>query len=66
MELGKSVNQAGMAAFKPENTYAHPIAGAFASACGYDAEGKVVSPNSPKSDGPHTPDGAPDWRPADR
>jgi hypothetical protein len=65
MEHGKSVNQAGMAAFKPEDTYAHPIAHAFAGAVGFDAEGKVVSPSVPMS-GPHSPSGAAQFREGDR
>jgi hypothetical protein len=61
MELGKNVNLDGMAAYQPEQTHAHPIAHAFASAVGFDAEGKVVSPDAPMS-GPHSPSAAPDYR----
>lgn len=49
MELGNSINQAGKAAFKPEDTYAHPIASSFASAIGFDGSGTVVSPDTPQS-----------------
>jgi hypothetical protein len=65
MELGKSCNQAGHAAFHPDDTYAHPIAEKFAMAVGYDHEGKNVMPNSPMS-GPHSPSGAPEWQEGDR
>lgn len=65
MELGKSINFDGHAAYKPEDTYAHPIAQAFGSSCGYDSEGKVVSPNTPMN-GPHSPSVAPTWREGDR
>lgn len=49
MELGNTVNLDGCAAYKPEMTYAHPIAQSFASAIGFDGEGKVVSPDVPAS-----------------
>jgi hypothetical protein len=65
MELGKSINLDGCAAYKPEMTYAHPIAQAFAGAVGFDSEGKVVSPNTPMN-GPHSPSGAPAFRDGDR
>jgi hypothetical protein len=61
MELGKTVNHDGHAAFQPEHTYAHPIASSFASAIGFDGEGKIVSPDVP-SNGPHSPNAAPDFR----
>lgn len=61
MELGKSLNLDGHAAYQPADTYAHPIASSFASAIGFDGEGKVVSTDSPMS-GPHSPSGAPDFR----
>lgn len=61
MELGKSLNLDGHAAYQPEHTYAHPIASSFASAIGFDGEGKVVSPDSPMN-GPHSPNAAPDFR----
>ncbi len=61
MELGKSLNLDGHAAYQPEHTYAHPIAQSFAGAIGFDHEGKVVSPDSPMS-GPHSPSGAADFR----
>lgn len=65
MELGKSVNLDGHAAYQAEHTYAHPIARSFASAVGFDAEGKVVSPDVPGS-GPHAPSGAPEFRSGSR
>lgn len=65
MELGKSINMDGHAAYKPEDTYAHPIAQAFGAACGFDHEGKVVSPSVP-SNGPHSPNMAPAFRDGDR
>lgn len=49
MELGNSLNLDGHAAYKPEDTFEHSIAGSFASAIGFDAEGKVVSPDVPMS-----------------
>lgn len=61
MELGKTLNLDGHAAYQPEHTYAHPIAHSFASAIGFDHEGKVVSPDSPMN-GPHMPNAAPDFR----
>jgi hypothetical protein len=65
MELGKSINLDGKAAYKPEDTYAHSIAHAFGASCGFDHEGKVVSPDSPHS-GPHSPSMAPPMREGDR
>ncbi len=61
MELGKTLNLDGHAAYQPEHTYAHPVAQSFASAIGFDGEGKVVSPDSPNS-GPHSPAAASDFR----
>lgn len=61
MELGKTLNLDGKAAYQPEHTYAHPIAQTFAGAVGFDAEGKVVSPDLPSS-GPQGASGAPDFR----
>jgi len=61
MEPGKTLNLDGKAAYLPEHTYAHPIASSFASAIGYDGEGKVVSSDSPTS-GPSNPSAAPDFR----
>lgn len=49
MELGNTLNLDGKAAYKPEHTYAHPIAQSFASAIGFDSEGKVVYPDAPSS-----------------
>jgi len=46
---GVSINLDGHAAYKPEHTYAHPIAQAFASGIGFDHEGKLVSPDAPSS-----------------
>jgi hypothetical protein len=62
MELGKSINLDGKAAYKPEDTYAHGIASAFPSAIGFDGEGKVVSPDSPMGASVHSPSAAPDFR----
>jgi len=63
MELGKSLNLDGHAAYQPEHTYAHPVAQSFASAIGFDGEGKVVSPDSgPNSASVHSPEGASDFR----
>jgi len=61
MELGKTLNLDGKAAYQPEHTYAHPVANSFASAIGFDATGSVVSPDAPTS-GPHGPTAAPDFR----
>lgn len=62
MELGKTLNLDGKAAYVPEQTYAHPIASLFASAVGFDGEGKVVSPDAPAS-GPSSGNVAtPDFR----
>jgi hypothetical protein len=49
MELGKTLNLDGKAAYLPEHTYAHPIGNSFASAIGYDGTGTVVSPDTPSS-----------------
>lgn len=65
MELGKSINLDGKAAFRPEDTYAHPIAQAFGSAMGFDHEGKNVGPSVPHS-GPHSPSNAGHFREGDR
>jgi hypothetical protein len=63
MELGKTLNLDGHAAYQPEHTYAHPIANSFASAIGFDAEGKNVSPDGgPMGASVHSPSGAPDFR----
>jgi hypothetical protein len=63
MELGKTLNLDGHAAYRPEDTYAHPVAQSFASAIGYDGEGKIVSPDSgPMGASVHSPAGAPDFR----
>lgn len=60
MELGKSIDQSGKAAFKPEHTQAHPIAQMFASAVGYDGEGKTCTPDVPQTG--LSASSAPDWR----
>ena len=65
MENGKSINLDGRAAYRPEDTYAHPIAQAFGSAMGFDHEGKIVGPSVPAS-GPHSPSNAGQWRTGDR
>ena len=65
MELGKSLNLDGHAAYQPEHTYAHPIAQTFASAIGFDGEGKIVSPDVPMS-GPDSPSAAPEFRTGSR
>ena len=61
MELGKSLNLDGKAAYAPEHTFAHPIASSFASQVGYDGTGTVVSPDVPSS-GPSSPSVAPPTR----
>lgn len=66
MELGKTLNLDGKAAYQPEHTYAHPIAASFASAVGFDGEGKVVSPDSPMGASVHSPSPAPDFRTGSR
>jgi len=58
---GVSINLDGHAAYKPEHTYAHPIAQAFASGIGFDGEGKNVSPDAPSA-GPHATSVAPEFR----
>lgn len=62
MELGKSLNLDGKAAYQPEHTYAHPIAQRFAGAIGFDAEGKVVSPDVPGAGPAGSLSAAPDFR----
>lgn len=62
MELGKTLNLDGKAAYQPEHTFAHPIAGSFASAIGFDGEGKVVSPDTPTTGPSGTAVATPDFR----
>ena len=62
MELGKTLNLDGKAAYQPEHTFAHPVAETFAHAIGFDHEGKVVSPDSPMGASVHMPSGAPNFR----
>lgn len=62
MELGKSINLDGKAAYQPEHTYAHPIAQSFASGVGFDGEGKVVSPDVPGAGPTGSLSVAPDFR----
>jgi hypothetical protein len=66
MELGKSLNLDGHAAYQPEHTFAHGVAQTFASGIGYDHEGKVVSPDSPMGASVHAPSVAPDFRTGSR
>lgn len=61
MELGKTLNLDGKAAYRPEDTLPHSVAQAFASGIGFDGEGKVVSPDTPMS-GPEKPSVAPPHR----
>jgi hypothetical protein len=49
MELGKSVDQSGKAAFKPEDTRAHSIASSFAGNVGYDGCGSQVTAQTPNT-----------------
>jgi hypothetical protein len=49
MELGKSVDQSGKAAFKPEDTRAHSIAASFAGNVGYDGCGCEVAAQTPNA-----------------
>jgi hypothetical protein len=63
MELGKTLNLDGKAAYQPADTYAHPVGASFASAIGFDAEGKNVSPDSGATPASvHSPAGAADFR----
>jgi hypothetical protein len=66
MELGKTLNLDGKAAYQPTDTYAHPVAASFASAIGFDGEGKNVSPDSPMGASVHNPTAAPDFRTGSR